>query len=328
MTSGSSGKKLNVLLDHKIAALYRLMQLRQLIEIGYKPWYHAVYVRYGPPVTKLAIQKFGLLRRSYLPLEWSPEKQLSKLIEIKPQILNAYPSVLYLLARIIKPDQAKKIGLKFVLSNSELLTDTARHTIEDAFHCKVYDDYSCLEFSAIGFECSRQNLHVASDNVIVEILDKMGRPLPPGEKGRIIITSLHNYSMPYIRYEIGDVGILSQNRCPCGRTFPYFQSILGRSDDFVTKPNGSLVDPQTIVFQIETIGDVKEFQILQDVDYHLTVNVVLHENGDFAEVSRKIRQNLFGVLQDNIKVDVIEVSSLERGTTGKHRSVISKIASS
>ena len=328
MTSGSSGKKLNVLLDHKVAAIYRLMQLRQLIHIGYKPWYHAVYIRYGPPVTRLLIQKFGLLRRSYLPLEWSPEKQLSKLVEVKPQILNAYPSVLYLLASVIKPDQAEKIGLKFVLSNSELLTETARHTIENAFRCKVYDDYSCLEFSAIGFECRKQNLHVASDNVIVEILDEAGRPLPPGERGRIITTSLHNYSMPYIRYEIGDVGILSKNQCPCGRTFPYFQSMLGRSDDFITKPDGTLIDPQTIVFQIETIDAVKEFRILQYVDYRLTAHIVLHENATFDEVERKIRKNLRAVLEDdNVKIDVVRVPVLERGSTGKHRAVISDLAS-
>ncbi len=161
MTSGSSGKKLDVLLDHKVAALYRLMQFRQLCDFGYKPWYKSVYIRYGPPVTELAIQKFGLLRRSYLPLEWPAEKQLSKILDIRPQILNAYPSVLYLLAKVITKEQASKLGLKFILSNSELLTDSIRNTVEHAFQCKVYDDYSCLEFSAIGFECRMQNLHVA-----------------------------------------------------------------------------------------------------------------------------------------------------------------------
>lgn len=324
MTSGSSGKKLNVLLDHKAAALYRLMQLRQLLDVGYRPWDKMVYVRYGPGVTQLALQKMGLFRRAYVPLEWPPERQLKSILKIRPQILNAYPSVLYLLAKTVTDEQAEKLRLKFILSNSELLTENARKTIEDAFRCNVYDDYSCLEFSAIGFECRMQHLHVALDNVIVEIHDEAGRPLPPGRKGKIVITALNNYSMPYIRYEIGDIGILSKSRCPCGRSFPFFETIMGRSDDFIALPDGKLVDPQTVVFQIEPIDDVKEFRILQDMDYSLTVYVVLRENDRIEQVRKTILANLHAVL-GGIGMKVVQIQSIDRGTTGKHRSVVSKI---
>lgn len=326
MTSGSSGKKLNVYLDHKAAALYRLMQLRQLIELGYKPWYKAVYIRYGLPVTTLAIQKLGLLRRSYVPLEWPPERQLDGIMKIRPDFLNAYPSVLYLLAKTVSEEQAAQLGLKFILSNSELLTPGARKTIEEAFHCGVYDDYSCLEFSAVGYECRKQHLHVALDNVIVEIVDEEGRPLPPGEKGRIVVTALNNYAMPYIRYEIGDVGILSGTKCPCGRTFPFFESILGRSDDFIALPDGQMIDPQSVVFQIEPIGEVKEFRILQDANFSITVLVVLHEDGNFNAVRRQILKNLQTVLDDTVKIDVAQIAAIDRGATGKHRSVVSRIS--
>jgi phenylacetate-CoA ligase len=251
---------------------------------------------------------------------------VSEILRVKPQIINAYPSVLYLLAKTIGLDQGKRLHLKLLMSNSELLTKHAREYIEDVFQCKVYDDYSCLEFSAIGFECKMQNLHVAADNVIVETLDSEGNQVLPGEQGRIIVTALNNFSMPYLRYEIGDIGVLSDKKCSCGRQFPVLQSIRGRSDDFVAMPSGQLVDPQTVVFQIEIIPEVKEFRILQREDHGITVNIVPRDDADFELIRSEVAQKLQRLFDHSVNVEVREVATLERGSTGKHRSVISRVA--
>lgn len=324
MTSGSSGRKLEVVLDHKVAALYRLMQFRQLIDIGYKPWDKMAYVRYSPPVTNIMLQKINLFRRSFIPLEWGPQRQITEILRIRPQIINAYPSVLYLLAKTIGKDGGGHLGLKFLMSNSELLTAYVRKYLEEVFRCKVYDDYSCLEFSAIAFECRMQNLHVAADNVILEVLDENGKRLPAGEPGRIIVTSLNNYSMPYIRYEIGDVGTLSEERCPCGRHFPVLKGIVGRCDDFLVMPSGALIDPQTVVFQIETIPEVREFRVVQQKDRSLTVSIVPERAVEFRTIREEIGLKLNTLFDGALHVDVVETRVLDRGSTGKHRSIISR----
>lgn len=326
MTSGSSGKKLEVVLDNDVASLYRLMQYRQLLDIGYKPWNTIVYVRFSPPVTSILLQRVKLFRRVYVPLEWTPDRQLTEILRIKPQALNAYPSVLYLLARTIEPDAARQLGLKFILSNSELLTGHARQFIQQTFGCRVYDDYSCLEFSAIASECRMQRLHVAADNVIAEILDREGNHALPGEQGRIILTALNNFSMPYLRYEIGDVGVLSDKKCSCGQQFPVLDSIRGRSDDFVAMPSGRLVDPQTVVFQIEVIPEVKEFRILQHEDHNITVSIIPKENTEFESIKNKVALKLHNIFDRAVNVEVKQVVVLERGFTGKHRSVVSRVS--
>ena len=326
MTSGSSGKKLEVVLDHRVASQYRIMQLRQLIDIGYAPWDKIVYIRYSPPVTAFSLQKLGFFRRYYIPLEWTPERQISEILRLKPQILNAYPSVLYLIARSISSKQAKQIGLKFILSNSELLTQHVQEYLEEVFECKVYNDYSCLEFSAIAFECRMQNMHIASDNVVVEILDEKGNQSPAGKEGQIIITALNNYAMPYIRYEIGDIGTLSDVSCPCGRCFPLLKSIIGRCDDFLAMPSGHLIDPQTVVFQIEVIPEIKEFRVIQQKDYTLAVSVVLEKEAEFERINDQIKEKLNSVLNGVPQITVTHVPTLERGATGKHRSIISHIS--
>ncbi|OPY01427.1 MAG: Phenylacetate-coenzyme A ligase [Syntrophorhabdus sp. PtaB.Bin047] len=324
MTSGSSGKKLEVVLDYKVAMLYRLMQFRQLIDIGYQPWDTIAYVRYSPPITSIMPQRIGLFRRSFIPLEWEPERQAAEIVRTRPRIVNAYPSVLYLLAKTLGREDGSRLDFKFLMSNSELLTAHAREYIEDVFRCKVYDDYSCLEFSAIAFECRMQNLHVAADNVILEVLDESGNRLPAGEPGRIVLTSLNNYSMPYIRYEIGDVGVLSGEECPCGRCFPVLKAIVGRCDDFLVLPSGQLLDPQTVVFQIETIPEVREFRVVQQEDRSLTVNIVPQSTDEFQKIREEIRAKLHALLGGGIPVEVIEARSLDRGSTGKHRSVLSQ----
>jgi phenylacetate-CoA ligase len=323
MTSGSSGKKLEVVLDHNVAALYRLMQFRQLIDIGYKPWDTMAYVRFSPPVTSIALQKVNLFRRCFIPLEWGPERQVAEIVKRRPQIINAYPSVLYLLAKTAGRERGKSLELKFLMSNSELLTKHARAYIEDVFQCKVYDDYSCLEFSAVASECRMQNLHVAADNVILEVLDKNDNRLPAGEPGRIVVTSLNNYSMPYIRYEIGDVGALSGERCPCGRNFPVLKAIVGRCDDFLVMPSGQLMDPQTIVFQIETLPEVKEFRVVQERNKDLVISIVPHGAVNFPEIRNEISTKIKKIVNGSIRVDVTEAEALDRGATGKHRSIMS-----
>jgi phenylacetate-CoA ligase len=232
--------------------------------------------------------------------------------------------VLYLLAKTLGRERGRRLTLKFLMSNSELLTAHAREYMEDVFGCKVYDDYSCLEFSAIAFECRMQNLHVAADNVIVEVLDERGDRLPPGEAGRIVVTSLNNYSMPYIRYEMSDIGVLSAEDCPCGRCFPVLKAIVGRCDDFLITPSGRLIDPQTVVFQIETIPEVKEFRVIQQEDGSLTVSIIPEGMVQFLRIREEITGRLNALFSGTLPVDVIETTVLDRGSTGKHRSVVSR----
>lgn len=325
-TSGSSGNILEVVLDLSVTYQYHLQQLRQLIDIGYIPTDKIAYIRYSYPATNIALQKIGLFRRDHIQLTLNPRQQIQELLRIRPNIINAYPSILYLLARNITKREAECLNLKFILSNSELLYSYMRETIEDRFNCKVYNDYSCLEFSSIGFECREQNLHIACDNVIIEVVDDMGGPVPDGQEGRLIITSLNNKAMPYLRYEIGDIGALSPEKCPCGRGFPVFKTLRGRCDDFLLMPDGSLLDPQTVVFQIETIPEVMEFQILQKKQNSLQINLIIKDGSDGEKVKMEAVSNLKRVISQCMYTTVHIKEKLQRGSTGKIRSVISLVS--
>lgn len=320
-TSGSSGKVLEVVLDLSVTYQYHLQQFRQLLDIGYRPTDRITYIRYSSPPTRSLLQKIGLFRRDTVQLTLSPAEQIKQLLALNPNIVNAYPSVLYLLAGNISRQNADRLNLKFILSNSEKLYPHMRQTIESAFNCNVYDDYSCLECSSIGFECRQQNLHVTSDNVIVEIVDDNDVQVAEGEEGRILITALNNFIMPLIRYEIGDIGALSQAVCPCGRGFPVFKTMTGRRDDFLIMPDGSLLDPQSAVFQVETTPGIVEFQIIQQQKNSLLINVVIEQHIDRQQTIQQIQSNMQSILPAQVTVQVQEFEKLDRTATGKLRSV-------
>jgi len=323
-TSGSSGNVLQIAIDLTSTYLYQLHQFRQLLDIGYEVTDRIAYIRYGGPATKIVFQKLGFFRRDYVSLTLSPRDQISELLQIKPNAINAYPSVLYLLAKNIEKEEAEYLNLKFILSNSELLYDSARKTIEDTFNCKVYDDYSCLEFSAIGYECKEQHMHIVCDNVIVEVVDENGRLLPDGEEGRLIVTALNNKVMPYMRYEIDDIGSVSPEKCGCGRGFPIFKSFLGRRDDFLLMPDGTLLGPQTAGYQVGPVPGVVEWQLIQQDRNLIEVNAVFKENTDTNAAIETIRNGLRSVIPEPIEFEVSAVEKLNRGKTGKLRSVHSR----
>ena len=156
-----------------------------------------------------------------------------------PQYMYAYASAAYLLARYSLLQGRRDIRFKAVFTTAEVLAPGYRDTIEEAFHCKVYDSYGNNEGCLAAFECERQDgLHYAMENACLEVLDDEGRPVGPGETGHFIATNLMNYAMPFIRYDTGDLGSLRPEPCACGRGLTRIAGIMGRTRDFIYTPDG------------------------------------------------------------------------------------------
>jgi len=324
-TSGSSGNKLTHAIDAESLALFRLMQYRQIKDCGYKITDKIVYIRYGDS-TRFFLQKFGLLRREFIDLNLSPEEQLAELLRIKPQIVNAYGSVLYSLAKIVTEDEVKQLNFKFLWSNSEALIKENKKFVESKFNCKVYDDYSCLEFLGIGFECRLQGYHVVSDNVIIEVVDDNDNPVKQGDTGRFIITALNNKIMPYIRYDIGDIGSISPEPCKCGRGFPIFKNFIGRINDFIVLPNGNLLEPMQIFVKLwKVIPEAIDFQVIQKDINELTIKVIPVKKNIEDYIKMKIKDTLAKAIPDNMDLNIKIVNDIPRTATGKHKAIISEI---
>jgi len=189
-----------------------------------------------------------------------PEGEIVKALnEFQPAMLSGYPSNLALLADCegldIRPD--------VVITGGELLTDRIRQKLSGRFGCYVQTHYSCTEGGELACECSEGRLHINEDWVILEAVDKDGRPVAPGVRSdRVLITNLSNRIQPFIRYELTDRVIVHQEPCPCGRTTRWLE-IEGRTDDILTFAGGVSVAPMSLYKVLEEVPLVHRFQLVQ-----------------------------------------------------------------
>ncbi|MBS1818070.1 MAG: phenylacetate--CoA ligase family protein [Acidobacteria bacterium] len=165
-----------------------------------------------------------------------------------------------------------RIPRMFVLAT---LSDGLRRRLEEAFASEVFNRFGPHEMEGVGFEChEHRGIHLAIDSVHPEFLDEEDRPVGPGEWGRLILTDLDSYTMPLIRYELGDIGSYVDQPCPCGRRFPLMNGIGCRMRDRLVGIDGRPLVPRPLISAAQDDDAVRFVQIAQAPDGSIEVRVV------------------------------------------------------
>jgi len=195
-------------------------------------------------------QAFGIYRE--LPVDSlapAPEV-LRTLAALQPDAIVSYPSVLAHLASLLPPDGEPPVCPRLVVTGGEALVPFRRERIAAGFGAPVFDLYGAHEANVVAWECpAGGGYHVCDDNVALEVL-RDGRPAQVGERGEVVITALHCYAMPFVRYGLGDVARRGPTPCPCGQPFSTLGAVEGRMHDYFRMPDGSLLHPDTLVVPI------------------------------------------------------------------------------
>ena len=201
---------------------------------------------------------------SFRMTEHDMERYLAIINFYKPDLIRGYAGSLYELCRYAKHRGIRVYTPKAVISTAETLMDEMREVIEDVFGTKVYNFYGSRETNNLAGECREGLLHILAFHNYVEIINWHNQPVGEGEEGRVIVTNLHNYSMPFIRYEIGDTAILGPRRCRCGSPLPTLRKITGRiTDHFVTK-EGTIIHGEYFTHLFYFKDWVKAFRVIQE----------------------------------------------------------------
>jgi len=252
-----------------------------------------------------------------------------KVYEFQPKFLRGYPSAIYLLARFIEKTGKYKIKPRAIFTGAEVLYDYQRELFRKVFECEAYSHYCAFELHPIAVECpTHTGHHVTAENVFVEIVDDNGEAVPAGREGRILITNLHNYGMPFIRYDIGDIGTLSDQACSCGRGRPLLSSLSGRADDILITRSGRQIPGTVLQRRFLAFFGVEHCQVIQDSYEHLTVKLVVKKPCPQEQMD-KIRNAILNTYRPlvgedmNITVEFVDRIPLTRA--GKQRVVISKV---
>ncbi len=215
---------------------------------------------WGNPVALIA--RTGPLLR--IDIEDDIGKQFDALSAFEPSSLIVYPSNLEAILGEMESRDCRLPSLKRVRTLGETLSDDLRKRAKRHLGVRVSDCYTSEEFGYIALQCPQSDLyHVMAESLIVEILDEAGRACADGQTGRIVITDLHNFATPMIRYETGDHAVAGPKTCSCGRGLPTLRKILGRMRNMITKPDGTRHWPLTGYKKYRDIAPIIQYQMVQ-----------------------------------------------------------------
>jgi len=333
-TSGTSGEPLRFLLDKPSNVLEFVYYWRHWSWAGYQLgarfaelsssyFLRSPQLREQPAVFQRAVGR--LLLNS---LELSPARvghYVDAIRRYRPLYLKGTPSALSYFTFFLQENGISDLSFRAVFSTGEMLLPRQRVQIEAALHTKVYDSYGHMERTVAVSECPQGGYHIVPEYGILELVEHT-----PGDGGtrlaRIVGTSLHNWSMPLLRYEVGDVAELldSDEPCLCGRAAPRIRRIVGRLNDVVVTPEGRVVT--ALFVALDDTPGILMGQFVQETRDRLRIRVV--KGTGFTQATEenlrhRVQQFLGPVIR--LEFEYLSQDDLRRDCPGKIRVVVSHV---
>lgn len=260
-----------------------------------------------------------------IPITTDIREQLRLIAEFKPDFLLIYPSNLMGFVTVWQSGEADIPRLRHIKTIGETVSTQLRTMIRELTGLEIEDNYSSQEVGTIAIQCKEGGqYHAMSETLIVEVLDERGAPCPEGAVGRVVVTDLHNFASPMVRYDIGDYAEVG-GTCACGRTLPAFKQIRGRERNLVKKPDGTRNWPMVGFHQFRDIAPVNQYQLVQKSLEEIEMKVVAA-----ASLGDDQKQALIEVVQKALgypfRIDITEHEGrLPIGKNGKFEEFVSLI---
>jgi phenylacetate-CoA ligase len=319
-TSGSSGVPLELFIDRDYDALRKAQSLRPYLSGGRRLSDRSAYLTGFPNQKPKWFEHLGILRERRIDCGAPHTEQLRALNELRPEVIQGYPSALSSLAAYIRDHGQRSAKPRLIFTDSELLLAESRALIEKTFCAPVIDVFGTWETGNIAYQCDRQSgYHIAIDCVVLELIANDGSPAGDGEEGEIVCTVLDNLTMPLIRYNLHDLATYAGDACGCHRSFPLLKVIAGRAADTVHLADGRAMSSQAFLAPFNFLSEaIKEFQIIQEAVDRFRIVVVAGPPFD-AAASERI-QGILSARCPGAQVRLDAVDHIERDTSGKLRS--------
>ncbi|MHA1274867.1 MAG: phenylacetate--CoA ligase family protein [Promethearchaeota archaeon] len=256
------------------------------------------------------------------------EKEMREYVNIinsfKPKFIRGYASSIYFFSKWIEENNIKIYHPIAVFTTSEKLYPYMRKKIATVLNCEVYDNYGLNDGGLSAYECSEHSgLHIDTERSIMEIIDKNGSQLTRGQ-GRLLATSLFNYAMPFIRYDTGDIGDITDEFCNCGRKYRLLKSLEGRSVDILITPEGKNVHGWFFLYIFwENCKGIKEYQVVQEKLDKIVIKIVPEKNFDEKQLNK-----IKAIVKTRSQGWMIEfnlVDKIERTKSGKYKFIINRL---
>jgi phenylacetate-CoA ligase len=326
-SGGSTGQPINFFQDLKCLDSHKAALMRFHINMGLRLGDRTVKIWGAPREINASKTLKGqifekLNNRLFLDGFDLSEKTMadyvSKIQKFKPKLIMGYVQCLDMLAQYIRKHKIKGIRPKASFTTSSVLYPHIRKRIENTLGCQVYDEYGACELGPVAHECDEhRGLHIDTEICYVEFI-KNGKPAKPNEEAELIITTLTNYGMPLIRYEVGDVGSYTKRKCSCKRGLPLMNDLVGRTFGVFTAMDGRKVHGYYFTNRLfMQMPNVKQFQMIQKTKKDYLIKIV--KNPEFGNKdSKHIEKMLKEKLGKGIKIRYQFLKKINPESSGKY----------
>jgi phenylacetate-CoA ligase len=318
-TSGSSGQPIEVRRTAFEDRLLQAIRVRRLMRMYGLRWTdRRTSVRVARPEWDPGFYaRLGILRQQTFDCRLPAEQLAVRIVRSNPHTLQGYPCIL--------ADMAERIGgklpnLRFAISGGDQLIETLRERIQAGLGKPLHEVYGAHECNLIALSCGLGARHVVEESVFLEVVRGDGSPAMAGEQGEAVITALHSFSAPIVRYRLGDL-LVPGGPCDCGAAGRTIAQITGRVADLFERPDGSTYHPLAIVIPLEDIGRglIRAFRVTQHSPGRMTI--LIEPLGEFPEHRiEQIRRSTQDAAGHPIDLDVRLAQNLTAEPNGKFRS--------
>ena len=267
------------------------------------------------------------------------ERQIEILCSSRPTFIQGRPSTLWLLALALREQGVRPPSPGIIFTGAEMLFRQVRLLLEDVFNCRVADYYNCEEIGNLAWQCPKHadRLHPNTATGWLEVIGPDGQPVPDNQEGRLVVTNLYNHTMPFIRYALGDRGVmLGSEKCSCGYVGPVMRLTEGRDENFIVLPDGREITPRLMYDVVNSafphdrpgwqmIDAIRTFQIAQEAVDCIVVKAVPGPAYS-EELWEKVRKNIHS-LHPDMQLNVHLVSNLEPEPGRKFHQVLGMLDS-
>jgi len=337
-SSGSSGRPFMIRRSWIEQNVLHLPRLRALRSYGVKrsdttlnvlnP--KQVHARDNKLVGKTLVRLGLLTRQNHVSIHLDPETIAAAARASRPAMLMGYPNMLARVSEVLQHEPITPPSVRVALVGAETLTPELRRRIESRLGAPVRNQYGSNECNLMAWECPRGGpLHTSDDTVLVEVIGADGAPVAPGEQGEVVVTALHSFAMPLVRFRIGDLAEQGSTQCECGAPFGTIHGVRGRMLDMFPLPDGRVIHPYYLTESLimDDPDWIENFQLTQVRIDHITMRIVPRAEPT-AERLATLRAHGAELLGAGVEFELLVVDSIPSELSGKYRPARSLVTSS
>jgi phenylacetate-CoA ligase len=334
-TAGSTGEPTRVLRSVAEDVLLNQFRWRARASLGLRVLDRIAYVvSPGVPTdrtsardrVRAAGRAIGIYRGTTVDCLRSPEEIARDLVRLRPDVIAGYASSLVETIESWRRLGGASHAPRLVLCGGDVMTPAMRERLRVGFAAPVRETYGCHELNLVAWECSvTGDLHLCDDLAIVEVLQD-GAPVAPGESGEVVVTNLHAYASPYLRYVLGDRAVAGDPVCRCGAPFATLRSVQGRTMDALLLADGRVMHHWELVPM--TFWEMpwhRQYQVVQESLDHFVLRVVADAEPPAGDLDR-LRAAVQQKLGPGSTFEVERIDEVERAKSGKSRLCVSWVS--